>query len=228
MGRNDEKPSRSISSDPTSDLAAPCPACGAELSPLPQAPGFCPQCGHHRPLPGRAWFDLLADPGSIAEFDPHLRSGDPLGFWTAAGSYAADLTRVREKSGEQESVVCAEAGIDGIPLVVVALSFAHFGGSVGAGAGEKIARAFERATALRRPILVVTASGGARMQEGMIALLQLPKIVLAAREHAGAGLISIAVLTSPTTGGVYVSLSALADVVLAESGATIGFAGPRV
>lgn len=165
---------------------------------------------------GRDWLGLLFDDG-WAERDAGLAAADPLGF----PGYAARDPGV-------ESVVSAEGAVAGVPVVAISFEFSVLGGSMGVAAGEKIARAFERAVERRAAVVALTASGGARMQEGMLALAQMAKTVLARRALTGAGLPFLAYLRHPTTGGVYASFASLADVLWAEPGATIGFAGPRV
>jgi acyl-CoA carboxylase subunit beta len=167
-------------------------------------------------LNAREWIDLVTDPG-WSECDAGLAAADPLGF----PDYSA-------RDPKQESVVAADGAIAAMPVVVISFSFDVFGGSMGVAAGEKIARAFERAIDRRAAVVALTASGGARMQEGMVALAQMAKTVVARRALTIAGLPFLAYLRHPTTGGVYASFASLADVLWAEPGATVGFAGPRV
>jgi acyl-CoA carboxylase subunit beta len=164
----------------------------------------------------REWIDLVLDPG-WTESDATLAAADPIGF---PGYGARDAKR--------ESIVAADGEVAGTPVVAISFDFEVFGGSMGVVAGEKIARAFERAIDRRAALLALTASGGARMQEGMVALSQMAKTIVARRSLTGAGLPFLAYLRHPTTGGVYASFASLADVLWAEPGATIGFAGPRV
>jgi acetyl-CoA carboxylase carboxyl transferase subunit beta len=171
--------------------------------------------------------ELLTDEGSFVEMDAKLCSDDPL-QWQALKSYRDQLTTAAEKSGMVEAVLTGKATLEGAPLVIGAMDFRFIGASMGSVVGEKITRAFELATAERLPIVVVTASGGARMQEGMYSLMQMAKTSAAARRHAEAGLPFISVLTNPTFGGVTASFAVLADVLLAEPGALVGFTGGRV
>ncbi|MGH2794581.1 MAG: carboxyl transferase domain-containing protein [Actinomycetota bacterium] len=164
----------------------------------------------------RDLLDLVLDAG-WEERDASLTASDPLGF----PGYA-------DRDGTRESVISADGTLGGLPIVGISFEFDVFGGSMGVSAGEKIARAFERAVERRAAVIALTASGGARMQEGMPALAQMAKTVLARRELTAAGLPFLAYLSDPTTGGVYASFASLADVLWAEPGATIGFAGPRV
>jgi len=164
----------------------------------------------------RDWIDLVLD-GGWSECDASLAAGDPIRF---PGYDSRDAKR--------ESVVTADGAVAGMPVVAISFDFDTFGGSMGVVAGEKIARAFERAIDRRAAVIALTASGGARMQEGMIALSQMAKTIVARRGLTGAGLPFVAYLRHPTTGGVYASFASLADVLWAEPGATVGFAGPRV
>jgi len=168
------------------------------------------------PRTAAEWIDLVLDPGWI-ECDAGLAAGDPLSF----PGYAS-------RDAKTESVITADGSLEGIPVVAISFAFDVFGGSMGVVAGEKIARAFERAIDRRAAVIALTATGGARMQEGMAALTQMAKTIVARRALTSAGLPFLAYLRSPTTGGVYASFASLADVLWAEPGATIGFAGPRV
>jgi len=187
----------------------------------------CRYCGHHFDLTAHQRIEMLADEGTFLEFDSDLSPLDPLGF-VAAKSYSESLQGAREKSGLTEAVITGDAAIEGIDLVVAAMDFRFIGASMGSVVGEKITRAFERATGARKPIVIVTASGGARMQEGMLSLMQMAKTSAAAQRHADAGLAYVAVLTNPTYGGVTASFAVLGDIIIAEPGAMIGFAGPRL
>lgn len=161
---------------------------------------------------------------SFDEQDGSLVGGDPLRF----EGYAAQLEQARAQTDLGEACMWGWADIETIRCALVVMDFAFLGGSMGLAVGEKVARAFDAARAARLPVVTVCASGGARMQEGMIALVQMAKTVEAHRRHAADGLAHVSVLTSPTTGGVYASFASLGDVIIAEPHATIGFAGPRV
>jgi acetyl-CoA carboxylase carboxyl transferase subunit beta len=187
----------------------------------------CPHCGHNFDLTAFERIAVLSDPGSFVEFDAGVGSTDPLCF-TAAKSYTESLDSARERCGLPEGVVVGRATIGGHPVALGAMDFRFIGASMGSAVGEKIARAFELATEERRAVVLCTASGGARMQEGMLSLMQMAKTSAAASRLAEARLPYISVLTNPTMGGVTASFAVLADVVLAEPGALIGFAGPRV
>lgn len=187
----------------------------------------CTACGHHFDLTAPQRIELLVDEGSFVEFDADLTSCDPLSF-TAAKPYGSQLEAAAEKSGLSEAVVMGRARILDETVVLAVMDFRFIGASMGSVVGEKISRAFETATAQTLPIVIVTASGGARMQEGMLSLMQMAKTSAAARRHADAGLLYISVLTNPTYGGVTASFAVLGDVIFAEPGAMIGFAGPKL
>ncbi len=187
----------------------------------------CPHCGHHSDLTAIERIDLLADPGSFVELDAELTSCDPLRF-VAAKAYVDNLAEARERCGLAEAVLCGRASISGHPVVLGAMDFRFIGASMGSAVGEKVARAFETAVSERRAVVFSTASGGARMQEGMLSLMQMLKTSAAVRRLAEERVPYISILTNPTTGGVTASFAVLADVVLAEPGALVGFAGPRV
>jgi len=194
---------------------------------LVEAGRTCPSCGFHFDLTAHQRIELLVDEGSFAETDAGMASGDPLEF-VAAKSYVTSLEGAREKSGLTEAVITGTASIGGVPIVLGAMDFRFIGASMGSVVGEKVTRAFEHATSAGLPVVIVVASGGARMQEGMLSLMQMAKTSAAARRHSDAGLAYISVLTNPTYGGVTASFAVLADVILAEPGALIGFAGQRV
>lgn len=187
----------------------------------------CKYCGHHMPLTAPERIELLVDTGSFVEIDGDLTSCDPLGF-VAAKSYTESLESAKGKSDLAEAVVIGTASIEGMDLVIGAMDFRFIGASMGSVVGEKVARAFELATSRRLPIVLAVASGGARMQEGMLSLMQMAKTAGAAERHLSAGLPYISILTHPTFGGVTASFAVLADVIVAEPGATIGFAGDRI
>ena len=168
--------------------------------------------------------DFIADEGTFAPFDEGLASKNPLGF----PGYEEKIRGLREKTGANEAVVTGEAAILGYPVVIGVMESAFMMGSMGSVVGEKITRAFERATERKLPVVLFTASGGARMQEGIFSLMQMAKTAGAASRHGEAGALYIAVLTDPTTGGVAASFASLGDIIIAEPGALIGFAGKRV
>lgn len=188
----------------------------------------CPRCRHPFRLSARERLDLLLDPGSFEERDAGLRSVDPLGFKDNRGRYADRLRSAREKTGREEAVVSGVGRIGGHPLCVCVFEFAFMGGSMASVVGEKITRAIELAARKRLPLLVVTCSGGARMQEGVLSLMQMAKTAAALRRLAEERVPYFVLLADPTTGGVTASFAMLGDVILAEPRALVGFAGPRV
>ena len=206
-----------------------CPGCGSHYrdDELTTSLRVCPQCGHHFPVGARERIAQLADPGSFAEEDSELRSADPLGFFDLR-PYTERLVEAEVETGLGDAIVCGAAAIEGEDCRLAVMDFAFMGGSMGSVVGEKFARACDSARAARVPLVSVSASGGARMQEGILALMQLPKTICAIEELHESGGALLSVLTHPTTGGVLASYASLGDVVLAEPGALMSFAGPRV
>lgn len=187
----------------------------------------CPHCGYHFEVTAPGRIALLADEGSFVETDAGMTSADPLEF-DPGKPYVRSLENAKERTGLCEAVITGRATIDDVPVVLVAMDKRFIGASMGSVVGEKVTRAFELAAAERRPLVLAAASGGARMQEGMLSLMQMAKTAAAAKRLAEAGVAYIAVLTDPTYGGVTASFATLADVIIAEPGARIGFAGPDV
>ncbi len=187
----------------------------------------CPSCGKHHDITAPERLALLIDEGTFAEMDADLSSGDPLDF-TSGKAYADQVVAAQERTGLPEAIVTGTASIGGHRVVIGVMDFRFIGASMGSAVGEKIARAFEMAATLRHPLVMVTASGGARMQEGMLSLMQMAKTSAAAARLAEMRVPYVAVLTNPTMGGVTASFATLADVIIAEPGALIGFAGPRL
>jgi acetyl-CoA carboxylase carboxyl transferase subunit beta len=206
-----------------------CPGCGSHYrdEELAQTLRVCPQCGHHFPVRAGERIEQLADPGSFEEEDAELRSSDPLGFFDLR-PYTERLAEAEIATGLGDAIVCGRATIEGAGCRLTVMDFAFMGGSMGSVVGEKFARACDSAGEAGVPLVSIAASGGARMQEGILALMQLPKTVCAIEELHEAGGSLISVLTHPTTGGVLASFASLGDVVLAEPGALMSFAGPRV
>jgi len=217
--------------DPAQGKAHPntCPGCGSHYrdDELAQNLRVCPHCGHHFRVGARDRIEQLADPGSFVEEDAELRSADPLAFFDLR-PYTERLAEAEVATGLGDAIVCGAAAIEGEGCRLAVMDFAFMGGSMGSVVGEKFARACESAAAAAVPLVSVSASGGARMQEGILALMQLPKTVCAIEELHEAGGALLSVLTHPTTGGVLASYASLGDVVLAEPGALMSFAGPRV
>jgi len=206
-----------------------CPGCGSHYrdDELAKTLRVCPHCTHHFPVRARDRIAQLADPGSFVEEDAELRSADPLGFFDLR-PYAERLAEAEIATGLGDAVVCGAAAIEGEACRLAVMDFAFMGGSMGSVVGEKFARSCESAASAGVPLVSVSASGGARMQEGILALMQLPKTVCAIEELHESGGAMLSVLTHPTTGGVLASYASLGDVVVAEPGALMSFAGPRV
>jgi acetyl-CoA carboxylase carboxyl transferase subunit beta len=212
-----------------SQLWTQCPTCGEMLfnKQLARNQNVCQKCGHHFKLRAAERVELLADPHSFSETDAEMVSADPLGF-VDSKPYPERITAAQAKSGHKDAVLTGDATIAAIPVVLAIMDFEFMGGSMGSVVGEKLTRAAERALAERKPLVIVSASGGARMQEGTIALMQLAKTVAAVARLDEARVPFVSVLTDPTTGGVLASFASLGDIVLAEPGALIGFSGARV
>lgn len=187
----------------------------------------CPRCDFHFRLGARERISQLADADSFEPMDVHLRSADPLTFQDTK-RYVDRLKDAYAKEGPDEGVITGVARLDGIPVAVGVMNFYFLGGSMGSVVGEKITRLIERAAADRLPLIIVTASGGARMQEGALSLMQMAKTTAALSKHNAVGQLYLAVMADPTTGGVTASFPSLADVIISEPGALIGFAGRRV
>ncbi len=187
----------------------------------------CPKCQHHFRMSARTRLEILFDEGRYTEHDAGLASNDPLGF-NDTKSYRDRLRRAERETGLKDALIAGEGQLEGNPLVICAMEFQFIGGSMGAVVGEKIARATDRCLAKKLPLVIVSCSGGARMMEGAISLMQMAKISagLARLEETRKPFISV--LTDPTTGGVTASYAMLGDLNIAEPGALIGFAGPRV
>ena len=206
-----------------------CPACGEQhrRASLQDKLYICPSCSHYFSMPSRARIATLADEGTFRELDRKLVSVDPLEF-ADLKSYRERLEEARRQTGAREAVTTGLCRIAGSPAVLIVFDFEFLGGTMGSVVGEKIANAFEVATERRIPVVSVAASGGARVQEGMLSLMQMAKVAAAASLHDRERLPFISVLTDPTFGGVTASFASLGDVILAEPGAQIGFVGPRV
>ncbi|HJS49476.1 MAG TPA: acetyl-CoA carboxylase carboxyltransferase subunit beta [Gaiellaceae bacterium] len=206
-----------------------CPGCGSHYrdDELVSTLRVCPQCGHHFRVRARDRIEQLADPGTFVEEDAELRSSDPLAFFDLR-PYTERLAEAEVSTGLGDAMVCGAARIEQEGCRLAVMDFAFMGGSMGSVVGEKFARACESAAAANTTLISVSASGGARMQEGILALMQLPKTVCAIEELHESGGALVSVLTHPTTGGVLASYASLGDVVVAEPGALMSFAGPRV
>jgi acetyl-CoA carboxylase carboxyl transferase subunit beta len=211
------------------DLWTKCPSCEEMLfnKQLDKAQRVCPSCGHHFRLSAQARLDLLVDPGTFRERDAGLQSIDPLGF-TDQKPYPDRVAAAQVATGMRDAAVWGTAAIEERPIAICVMDFAFMGGSMGSVVGEKVARAAELAADARIPLVVVSASGGARMQEGTLALMQLAKTVAALERLRAAGVPYVSIMSDPTTGGVFASYAVLGDLNLAEPNALIGFAGARV
>lgn len=187
----------------------------------------CPKCGHHFKVDARARLAQLLDDDRWIELDAELATSDPLGF-VDQKPYRARLDAMKAATGLNDAVVTAEGKLVGRPVIVCSMEYRFIGGSMGCVVGEKITRAIERALETRRPLVIVSASGGARMMEGAVSLMQMAKISCALMQLDEAKVPYISLLTDPTTGGVTASFAMLGDVNIAEPNALIGFAGPRV
>ena len=187
----------------------------------------CPKCNYHFQIPARQRIEGLADPGTFIEHDAHLTSGDPLEFKDTK-RYTHRVKEVQESTGQKDAVVCGEATIEGQSVMLGVFEFSFMGGSLGSVVGEKVTRLIERAVEKKIGAIIFCASGGARMQEGILSLMQMAKTSAALAKLHEARLPYIGVLTDPTTGGVSASIGMLGDIILAEPKAMIGFAGPRV
>ena len=203
-----------------------CPDCGAlvHMLELKQNLHVCPHCSHHFLVDSRDRIAMLADPDSFEETEVGLISANPLGF----AGYAEKTAALREKTGLDDAVISGRLTIDGQKAMIAVMDFKFFAGSMGSVVGEKITRAIEMAIAEKRGVIIVSASSGARMQEGMLSLMQMAKTCGALARLSEAKLPYISLLTHPTTGGVTASFATIGDINLAEPKCMIGFAGPRV
>jgi len=212
-----------------SDLWRKCPKCGEVLlnKDLAKDLYLCSKCDHHLRMPIWDRIALLTDDNSFVEFDKDIESVDPLNFVDSA-PYPDRLQKAIRSTDSLEGVTCGEGCLESRLIMLGVINFDFMGGSMGSVVGEKITRLFERALDKKSPAIVVSASGGARMQEGIFSLMQMAKTSGAVSKLAAAGIPYISILTDPTTGGVSASFASLGDVNIAEPDALIGFAGPRV
>ncbi len=203
-----------------------CPGCARTIfsADMESEQYLCSVCGHHFRMSARKRIALMCDENSFEERDAALHSADPLEF----SGYEVKLKIASEQSGEEDAVLCGTARINGYECAVFAMSGDFMMGSMGGVVGEKLTRLFESAIELGLPVVGFTTSGGARMQEGILSLMQMAKVSGAVKRHSDAGLLFVAVLCDPTTGGVTASFAMEGDILLSEPGALIGFAGPRV
>ncbi len=229
------KPKNELENSDASDVKKPfvpdemwekCPECGTLLltTDIEENLRVCSKCNHHFRLNARERIKMTADKDTFVEMDADFESVNIIDF----PDYDEKLKKNKEKSGEKESVICGTCKINGIDIVIVSMNSEFMMGSMGTVTGDKITRAFEYATEHKLPIIVFTVSGGARMQEGILSLMQMAKTSGAVKMHSDAGLLYITVLTDPTSGGVTASFAMEGDIILAEPKALIAFAGPRV
>jgi acetyl-CoA carboxylase carboxyl transferase subunit beta len=188
----------------------------------------CNHCGYHDRLNAHERIQTLIDPGTFVETVTGLTSADPLSFHDGESSYTEKIKRTMDKTKLNEAVVTGYGELNGAMIDIAVMDFFFLGGSMGSVVGEKVTRTIESATKNKRPVVIVSASGGARMHEGILSLMQMAKTSAALKRHSDSGGLYISVLTNPTTGGVTASFAMLGDFILAEKGALIGFAGPRV
>jgi acetyl-CoA carboxylase carboxyl transferase subunit beta len=206
-----------------------CPSCHSHYrdDELEQSLWVCEQCGHHFPMRARARIASLTDPGSFTEEATELHSEDPLGFFDLR-PYTERIAEAEMTTGLADAMVIGRGTMDGRHCELAVMDFAFMGGSMGSVVGEKFSRACDSAAEAGMPLVSVTSSGGARMQEGILALMQLPKTVAAVEDLHDSGQALLCVMAHPTTGGVLASFATLGDVVVAEPNALMSFAGPRV
>ena len=227
------KPKNELESEPDAKQNVPfipeemwmkCPKCNTLLltTDLEENLNVCPTCGHHFRMSAKQRIDLMADADSFSEHDAQLKSSNILDF----PGYDAKLEKARQKANEP--VICGDCLIGGVKAVLCVMESGFMMGSMGTATGEKITRAFEYAIEHRLPVVICTVSGGARMQEGILSLMQMAKTSGAVKRHSDAGLLYITVLTDPTTGGVTASFAMEGDIILAEPNTLVAFAGPRV
>jgi acetyl-CoA carboxylase carboxyl transferase subunit beta len=207
-----------------------CEGCGEALfqTVLEQNLWTCPNCGYHFRVPARTYLGYLADPGSFEERDADLEAADPLEFRDAKMRYPERLLAAQQDTGMKDAALSGIARIGGKPVSLTIMDFFFMGGSMGSVVGEKVARSVERALTERRALVIVSATGGARMQEGILSLMQMAKTSALLARLQDAQLPYVSILTDPSTAGVLASYASLGDVIVAEPGALVGFAGARV
>jgi len=225
-----EKKKEKVAIAPEKAIWAVCPKCASRFAPeeWKKASSICPKCGYAGRVSARARIAMTADEGTFKEVFREVSYSDHLKFRDAAGAYRDKIEATIRKTGETESIVMGTCEIGGIRAMLGVMDFSFMGGSLGTGTGERIARACEQAIEERRPLVIFSASGGARMHEGILSLMQMAKTSAAIGRLKEAGLAYISVLTDPTTGGVSASYAMLGDINITEPRALIGFAGRRV
>ncbi len=223
---DDDEPPKKKKTDIPKGLLFKCPRCSNNtfMEDFAANGKVCPHCNYHSRLTARERLDITIDKDSLEEFDADMISGNPIDF----PDYENKQKALREKTGLKDAVVTGRAKIRGEDIVIIVMDSNYMMASMGSVVGEKIARAFEYATEHSLPVIAFTASGGARMQEGIVSLMQMAKTSGAVGRHSDAGLLYITVMTDPTTGGVTASFASLGDIIIAEPKVLIGFAGRRV
>lgn len=223
---DDDEPPKKKKTDIPKGLLFKCPRCSNNtfMEDFAANGKVCPHCNYHSRLTARERLDITIDKDSLEEFDADMISGNPIDF----PDYENKQQALREKTGLKDAVVTGRAKIRGEDIVIMVMDSNYMMASMGSVVGEKIARAFEYAAEHRLPVIAFTASGGARMQEGIVSLMQMAKTSGAVGRHSDAGLLYITVMTDPTTGGVTASFASLGDIIIAEPKVLIGFAGRRV
>lgn len=208
------------------DVWEKCEACGHPdiREKFARNLNVCPNCDYHRRIRALEYVQIIMDDGSWEETEADLRSTDPLGF----PDYSARLRKARTQAGEMDAILTVAGQVGEMPVNLGVMDFAFMGGSMGSVVGEKIARLAQRSLERKHPLVIVSASGGARMQEGVLSLMQMGKVSAVLSQLADRRIPYVSVLTNPTTGGVSASYAMLGDAIVAEPGAVIGFAGPRV
>ena len=208
------------------DVWEKCEACGHTdiREKFARNLNVCPNCDYHRRIRAHEYVQIIMDDTSWEETDAEVRSTDPLGF----PDYTARLKKARTQAGEMDAILTVAGNLGEMPVNLGVMDFAFMGGSMGSVVGEKIARLAQRSLERKHPLIVVSASGGARMQEGVLSLMQMGKVSAVLSQLADRRIPYVSVLTNPTTGGVSASYAMLGDAIVAEPGAVIGFAGPRV
>jgi len=226
--RKDKKPrtSKRERLEIPADVWEKCEACGHTdiREKFERNTNVCPNCDYHRRIRASDYCSLLLDDGTMEEVEVELRSTDPLGF----PDYPGRLKKAVTNAGDTDAILACTGTLDSLPVNLGVMDFAFMGGSMGSVVGEKIARLGQRSLERKYPLLVISASGGARMQEGVLSLMQMAKVAAVLAQLAERRIPYISILTNPTTGGVSASYAMLGDAILAEPGAVIGFAGPRV
>ena len=203
-----------------------CPHCGTvvDIESFQKALKVCEKCNYHTRLRWQERLECTVDPGSFRELDPRMDSKNPIGF----PDYGSKIAALQQSCGAKEAVVTGVCAIQGCPAVIGVMDSYFMMGSMGSVVGEKVARALEYGAAQQLPVIIFATSGGARMQEGIFSLMQMAKTAAAVARHNQAGQLYLSVITDPTTGGVTASFASLGDIIIAEPGALIGFAGKRV